>query len=201
MLRGWPPRRPRQRGVLVHYQELGLGAAAGQAHDAIPGMPPRRAGACGVHLAGVFHSGDVGGPAGRRGVLAATLVDVGAVQARRVDPDADLTRPGNRVGPLGERKHFRPAGAGVDDRTHDSGERSTVNSQQSTCITRGGVPWTPASPRSPRRSGSTPGSSATVSTAWPTSRRECARRTPPTAPRTSPRTWSNRVTTSSPTWA
>ena len=110
--------RHRQRRVLVHYEELGLGAASGQAHHAIPGAPAGRAGPRGVHLAGVFHSGDVGGPPRRRGVLAATLVDVGAVQARRANPDADLTRPGNRVGPLGEREDLRPAGGGIDDCSH-----------------------------------------------------------------------------------
>ena len=43
-----------------------------------------------------------GGEPGRRRVVARALVDVGAVEPGRVDPDEDLAGAGLRVGVLGD---------------------------------------------------------------------------------------------------
>ena len=81
-----------------HRQQLGLGAAAGDAEHAGAERGHRDAGAVRDDLARELEPGDVGRRAGWRGVVPRELHEIGAVQAGTVHPYEDLTRPRFRIG-------------------------------------------------------------------------------------------------------
>ena len=82
-----------QHFVLVDDDRFGVGAAADQAHDPVARTPAGGARPQRLDFAGVLEAGNVGGPAGRRRIVAAALMDVGAVEPGGADPDPDLARP------------------------------------------------------------------------------------------------------------
>ena len=81
-----------------HRQQLGLGAAAGDAEHPGAERGRRDAGAERDDLARELEPGDVGRRAGRRGVVPRELHEIGAVQAGAVHPYEDLTRPRFGIG-------------------------------------------------------------------------------------------------------
>jgi len=108
-----------REGALGGEDELGLGAAAGDAEDAAAGLPPEDGGADGDDLAGELEAGDIAGSAGRRRVMAAALEDIGAIEAGGVDADEDLVSPGEGgVGELADGENFRASGFCDDDGAH-----------------------------------------------------------------------------------
>ena len=82
--------------ALVDDRELGLAAAAGDAHDAVADREACGAVAERLDLAGELEAGDVLRAAGRRRVATAALEHVGAVDARRAHADEHLA--GARLG-------------------------------------------------------------------------------------------------------
>ena len=81
-----------ERGALVHERELGLTAAADDGHHPVADGEVLDSRAGGHDLAGELEAGDVGGGVGRRGVEAPPLDHVGAVEARGLHRDQELTR-------------------------------------------------------------------------------------------------------------
>ena len=98
--------------ALVDDRELGLAAPADDAHDAVALLEAARAGAERGDLAGELQAGDVRRRAGRRGVAALALQDVGAVEPGAAHAHEDLARAGLGVGVLGDLQ--RPAFADGD---------------------------------------------------------------------------------------
>jgi hypothetical protein len=84
----------RHQLALVDDGQLGLAAAADDAHDAVALGEPLRPGAAGDDLAGQLEAGDVGGHAGRGRIAAAALEQVRAVEPGRADAHEDLVRAG-----------------------------------------------------------------------------------------------------------
>ena len=80
--------------ALVHAQILRVRAAAGDAHDSGAHGPKRRAGAEGVHSAGVLEAGDVGWRTRWGRVRAGALHEVRPIERGSVHAHADLTEPG-----------------------------------------------------------------------------------------------------------
>ena len=81
-----------------HREQLGLAAAPGDAEH--PGADRGLGDAVAERddLARELEAGDVGGRAGRRGVEAGALREVGAVEAGAVHAHQHLARPGLRIG-------------------------------------------------------------------------------------------------------
>jgi DNA polymerase-4 len=111
--------RRRQHLVLVHHHELGVGAAAHQPHHRVTGFPAGYVGTHLVHRAGVLQPGDVGGPAGRSGIAAPALENVGPVESGSVNPDPDLAGAGLGGGDLAEGEDFGPTASSMHDGAHD----------------------------------------------------------------------------------
>ena len=86
--------------ALVHDRELGLPAAADDAHHAVALGEARRAGPERLDDAGQLEAGDVGRAAGRRRVAPAQLHHVGAVEARAAYAHEHLAGAGLGVGVL-----------------------------------------------------------------------------------------------------
>ena len=98
--------------------ELGLAAAADDAHDAGALVEALGARASRHHLARELEPRDVGRRAGRRGVAALALEHVGAVQTGGAHADEDLARAGLRIralldGDVAVGDHCCPHGAPV----------------------------------------------------------------------------------------
>ena len=92
----------RHQLALVHDGELGLPAAADDAHHAVARLEAPGARAERGDLTGELEPRDVGRRPRRRGVGAAALEDVGAVDPRRPDPDEHLARARLEVRVLGD---------------------------------------------------------------------------------------------------
>ena len=92
----------RHQLALVHRGQLGLPSAPDDGHHAVALGEALGPGPARHHLARELEPGDVGRRAGGRRVVARALVDVGAVEPGRVDPDEDLAGAGLRVGMLGD---------------------------------------------------------------------------------------------------
>jgi hypothetical protein len=94
--RGGPVQRvwDLSEGAFWGQHVFGLAASAGDAHDAPARFQAQGHGADGYYFAREFEAGDVGGRTGRRGVVAASLENIGAVEARSVDADEYLVTAG-----------------------------------------------------------------------------------------------------------
>ena len=114
----------------MHHRELRLPAAADDAHHAVADREAVCAPAEGGHLAGELEPGDVGGGAGRRGVGAAALVDVGSVDPRRADAHEHLARAGLGIGVLGD---GQLAALADRDRPHPGGSLRSNAARHSMC--------------------------------------------------------------------
>jgi hypothetical protein len=86
--------------ALVHRGQLRLPAAADDRHDAIPLGEPIGPRAATDDLARELEPGDVRWGAGRRGIQAPALHQVGAVDSGGADADEDLAGAGLGVGVL-----------------------------------------------------------------------------------------------------
>jgi multidrug efflux pump subunit AcrB len=105
--------------VLVDDDLLGVRAAAHEAHDAVARLPAAGLLSHRVDLTGVLQSGNVGGPAGRRGISPFALDHVGAIEAGRPHRDANLTRSRRWLGEAVIQDHdVGPAGRGVGNGAH-----------------------------------------------------------------------------------
>ncbi len=115
----------RERQVVGHPRQcprgdhdlLGIGAAAGQAEDAVTRLPARRV-IGGVDLAGELHAGDVGRRTGRRGVMPHPLEQVGAVDRGRAHAHQHLAAHALGVGHVGVLENVRAAWLADADRLH-----------------------------------------------------------------------------------
>jgi hypothetical protein len=111
------PVRDRHQIARVQHDRLGVAAAAHDPHHALPdlslGALPER-----FDRPAELESGDVLRPARRRRILPAALDEIGAVEPRRGDPDADFALPRSGERDLGELEDFRSARLADDDRAH-----------------------------------------------------------------------------------
>ena len=90
-----------------------------------PGANRRAVGPHGDHGPGYLDPGNVGRRAGRSGVAALALREVGGVQPGVADGDEDVVAGRNGIGPLDEIDDLVAAGTAEDDRTHLRGAYAT----------------------------------------------------------------------------
>ena len=98
-------RRQRQGMAAINGRKLGVAAARQQRGDPVADLPARGIRTDRDHLAGDFEAEDLGCPRWRR-IASLALDDVGAVDARRADPNAvsgrlavPASRPARRAAP------------------------------------------------------------------------------------------------------
>jgi len=109
----------RQHLVLVHHHEFGVGSSTHQAHDPVARLPAGYVRTQALDLPGVLQPWNVLRPAGRRGIGAFALEDVGPIEPGSLHPNPDL--PGARIGRgnLAKVQNLGPPAAGMHDGTHD----------------------------------------------------------------------------------
>ena len=127
--------RHRQRVALVDEAILRVAAARCQRADRVADLPACNGGPDRGDLARHLQAGKIG-RALRRRVGALALQHVGTVDARRVDPDQDLARPGFGHGAQFRFQHHRPARLGDRDRRHLRGKRCVVRHASSCSAVR-----------------------------------------------------------------
>ena len=98
---------------------------ADDAHHAVPDLQRADTLATPFDLAGELQARYVVRHAGRGGIQAAPLKQIGAVDSGGTDADNDVLRPGQRVRNFPQLQHFRPAEACDDDRSHRRQDATT----------------------------------------------------------------------------
>ena len=92
--------------ALMHEHAVGEPSAADQPEHAVARLPGRDALSAASTVPATSSPGTSAGLAGRRGVAARALCEVGGVQAREVDPDHHVLRAGLGIRPLLEGHDF-----------------------------------------------------------------------------------------------
>ena len=104
----------------VDEDTVGQPAAADDAEDAVTGLKAPRRGAMPDHRAGRLDAGNVGRRAGRSGIAARPLCQIGAVERGVAHGQQHVVSRRRRIRPLLERDDLVVPGAGEDDRAHRS---------------------------------------------------------------------------------
>ena len=93
--------------ALVHGDRVGETASADQPEDAVAGAPCGHGLAARDHGACDLEARDVGGRAGRCGIVPGPLDEIGGVQACMRDAHQHLRGQRHRIGPLADGHHLR----------------------------------------------------------------------------------------------
>ena len=99
----------RGHAAVVHDDAVGQAASADEAEHAIAGLPAQHVRSAGLDRARDLEARHVLRAAGRRGIRAVALREVGRVDARVRDAHEQLLAPGHRIGTLLEPDDLVPA--------------------------------------------------------------------------------------------